>query len=247
VSPGQTLGVRLLMGGVAVAALALAGGMAWRLQAAADLARRSEPWQQQPAAPQRRLLIVGDSTAVVTGASAAVHSLAGLIGQAYPDLLIQNRAEDGATLADVIAQLAGDAARYDMVLVQAGGNDVIRARSWFAVQADLDQVLQAARQRAGQVVLMPAGNVGNAPFFWPPLSWWMGQRSRTLHRLVRAAAAQHGATIVDLFHDAADDPFVQHPALNARDGLHPSDAGYRVWFTELQRQANLPRWLGAAG
>lgn len=235
----------------AAGTLLFTGATAWHLvaglSAAAELARRSQAWQQQPPAAPRSLLIVGDSTAVGTGASAGVHSLAGLIGQAYPELRIHNRAEDGATLADVVAQLAGDPARYDMVLVQAGGNDVIRARAWPAVQADLDQVLSAARQRSSHVVLMPAGNVGNAPFFWPPLSWWMSQRARTLHRLVRAAAAQHGATVVNLFHEAADDPFVLHPALNARDGLHPSDAGYRVWFTELQRQANLPRWLGGAG
>ena len=229
----------------AVGVLALGGCAAWRLQAAADLAARSEAWQQQPASPRRNLLIVGDSTGVGTGASAGLHSLAGLIGQAYPDVQIVNRARDGATFADVVAQLGG-VGRFDMVLVLAGGNDVIRLRAWSAVQADVDRVVQLASQHAPQVVLMPAGNVGNAPFFFAPLSWWMSRRSRELHRIVDAAA-RRGATVVNLYQDAADDPFVQQPALNARDGLHPSDAGYRVWFTELQRQANLPRWLGAAG
>ena len=34
--------------------------------------------------------------------------------------------------------------------------------------------------------------------------------------------------------------------LNARDGLHPSDAGYRVWFDQLMAQADLAGPLAAA-
>jgi lysophospholipase L1-like esterase len=34
--------------------------------------------------------------------------------------------------------------------------------------------------------------------------------------------------------------------LNAMDGLHPSDAGYRVWFNELMAQAVLAERLSAA-
>ena len=44
---------------------------------------------------------------------------------------------------------------------------------------------------------MPAGNVGNAPFFFVPLSWWMTQRSRALHGLVQDSAARTGATSFD--------------------------------------------------
>jgi hypothetical protein len=52
--------------------------------------------------------------------------------------------------------------------------------------------------------------------------------------------------LVNLFRDAADDLFVQHPELNAADGLHPSDAGYRAWFVELMTQAALQQRLSAA-
>ena len=93
---------------------------------------------------------------------------------------------------------------------------------------------------------MPAGNVGNAPFFFAPVSWLMTQRSRELHRYVQDSAARTGAAYVNLFHESRDDPFVKDPSLNAIDGLHPSDAGYRVWFGELMAQARLDARLAPA-
>ena len=42
------------------------------------------------------------------------------------------------------------------------------------------------------------------------------------------------------YKDKASDPFVQRTIeLNASDGLHPSDAGYLLWYRELQAQAHL--------
>ena len=225
--------------------LITSGCAAWRIGQAAELARASEPWQQTPGQVTVRLLIVGDSTAVGTGASAPERSLAGLIGQSHPRLLIENRAQDGAKLADVVRQLAGDE-RFDVVLVQAGGNDVIRLRGLAAMQADIEQVAARARQRANVVILMPAGNVGNAAFFFAPVSWWMTQRSRALHGFVHDAAARTGATYVNLFHERSDDPFVTNPALNASDGLHSSDAGYEVWLREVLAQSDLARRLSPA-
>lgn len=235
----------VLVAGVVAVLLVASGRTLWRIGQAADMARASEPLQQVPARPAMRMLIVGDSTAVGTGASTARQSVGGLIAQDHPNLLIDNRARDGATFADVAVQLAGDA-RYDIVLVQAGGNDVIRMRGLDALRRDVDRVAALARRHASVVVLMPAGNVGNAPFFFPPVSWLMTWRARRLHAFVDEAAIRHAATYVNLFHERADDPFVRRPELNARDGLHPSDAGYRLWFAELNAQADLPLRLAAA-
>ncbi len=147
-----------------------------------------------------------------TGASSPQRSLAGLIGQTHPRLLIENRARGGAKFADVVRQLGADE-RFDIVLVQAGGNDVI---------------------------LMPAGNVGNAAFFFAPVSWRMTQRSRAMRGFVRDAAARTGATYVNMFHERADDPFARDKRLNASDG------GYEVWLHELMAQTDLARRLSRA-
>lgn len=223
----------------------ISGCAAWRIGQAVDLANRSEPLQHTPAAPTLRMLIVGDSTAVGTGASSPQSSIAGLIAHRNPRLLIENRARDGAEFADVAAQLGGDE-RFDIVLVLAGGNDVIGFGRVSTVRADIERVAELAHQRGDVVVLMPAGNVGNSPFFFPPLSWLMTQRSRELHGYVRKSAARTGAYYVNLFHESDEDPFVKDRSLNASDGLHPSDAGYRVWLDELMAQANLDRHLARA-
>lgn len=237
---------RLLLGAVAVGGVLLqAGCAATRVARSVAMARESEPLQRPIDNPTARLLIVGDSTAVGTGASSPVTSLAGWLARSDPGLHIENRARDGATFADLPAQLQGDG-RFDAVLIHAGGNDVIRLRDLDAVAADIDRATRLALQRADLVVLMPAGNVGNAPFFFAPLSWWMTARSRRLHAAVRDAAARHGAIYVNLFKERADDPFAQRRELNASDGLHPSDAGYRVWFDELTAQSRLGERLAQA-
>ncbi|MFM9915173.1 MAG: GDSL-type esterase/lipase family protein [Rhizobacter sp.] len=244
--PPRRTPLLLITGGAVL--LALSGCAAWRIAESAELARRSEPLQQAPSDATVTLLIVGDSTAVGTGASSAQHSVAGLLAHDHPRLRIDNRARDGAKFSDLLDQLGtlGPGDRYDLVLVQAGGNDVIRLRDFDAMRSDIDQVTARAREHSERVIVMPAGNVGNAPFFFPPLSWWMTHRARDLHGLVRTAAAQHGAVYVNLFHERDDDPFVRRPELNASDGLHPSDAGYRVWFDQLMAQADLAGILVAA-
>lgn len=236
---------RVVLYGAIAAALFVGVRTGWRVHESLELARVSEALQRTPDRPRMRLLIVGDSTSVGTGASASHASVAGLLAQSFPSLLIENRARDGAKLAELLSQLRGDD-RFDMVLVQAGGNDVIRMRGLAALRSDVERVTARARQRSDLVVLMPAGNVGNAPFFFAPLSWLMTSRSRRLHAFVRASATRHGAVYVNLFHERGEDPFVKEPGLNAGDGLHPSDAGYRVWFTELLAQAALMRRLSAA-
>jgi hypothetical protein len=98
---------------LAVALAAVAGGLLLlnagcavsRLGIAKDLAERSVPFQRQPAAPTYRLLVIGDSTAVGTGASAPEASLAGLIARDHPSWAIANRASDGARFADLPGQL----------------------------------------------------------------------------------------------------------------------------------------------
>ena len=230
--------LRLLAAAAAGVLLITSGCAAWRVKQAMALAQVSEPWQQVGHAAPVRLLVVGDSTGVGTGASAATNSLAGLIGQAHPSWTIENRAEDGAQLADVVRQLH-NAPSFDLVLVQAGGNDVIRMRSYSDMQKDIQAVTDLARQRGATVIWMPAGNVGNAPFFFAPVSWLMTARSREMHRLVQEAAARSGAVYVNLFHERSQDPFVTHPELNARDGLHPSDSGYQIWLRALKAHPRL--------
>lgn len=233
--------------------LLLAGCTVWRLGEARALARASEPFQQRPVAAALHLLVVGDSTGVGTGASHPGRSVAGLLGAAHPQLAVHNRARDGARFDEVPGQLAarpGDpAAGFDLIIINAGGNDVIRGTGPEALARALDRAFAAAQARlapGGLALVQPPGMVGHAPFFLPPVSTLMNQRAAALHAQARAAAARHGLGYVDMARPRAEDPFVQRPELNASDGLHPSDAGYRLWHGELLAQSDLASRLSAA-
>lgn len=225
------------------ALLATTGHAAWRINQSVKLARASKPFSITPASPSASLLIVGDSTAVGTGASAPEHSLAGQIARTHPGLRIVNLAKDGATFDAIAAQLVGTK-RFDMILILGGGNDVIRLTSQARLRENIDRAVVQAVARSDRVILMPAGNVGNAAFFFPPISWWITRRARTLHDAAAESARLHGATFVDLYRERESDPFAREPdRMNARDYLHPSDAGYAFWLAELERQAHVSRTI----
>ncbi len=230
----------------ALVVLTTSGCAAWRIKQSAELARQSEPFQASPVGAGASLLVVGDSTGVGTGASSPAASLAGLIARDHPSLKIVNRAKDGAKFADIARQLELPGERFDAILVLGGGNDVIRLTPYAPLEENIARVAALARTQARLVVLMPSGNVGSAPFFFPPWSWLMTQRSQTLHRFVGEVASDNGALYVNLYKDKSEDPFAQRPdELNAKDGLHPSDAGYRLWYAELNTQADFSRRLAA--
>ena len=232
----------------ALAVIAVVAGAAhalWRITQSAALIRKSIAFQSLPEDATASLLIVGDSTAVGTGASSADQSVAGLIGRDHPHVKIVNRAKNGARFADIPGQIHGGE-RFDVILVLAGANDVIRLTPAASLRRDIALAAQTARARARIVIFMPPGNVGNSPFFFPPLSWLMTRRAKAMHFLVHQAAADHGALYVRLYQDKANDPFIlRRDEFNAKDGLHPTSAGYRMWYEQLNEQAALARRLAA--
>ena len=214
----------------------------WRMWTAAELAQDARAYTARPDRPLQRLLVVGDSTAVGTGAAAPQDSLVGLIGQQHRQWRIDNLAANGARFGDVVRQLERAPEGYDMVLVLAGGNDVIRFTAHHTLRSQLQQTVALAQRKGRSVVLMPCGDVGHAPFFLPPVSWLMSRRSASLHALVQAVAADSQVRYVSLLKPRAQDPFVHRSQeLHAADGLHPSSAGYQQWYRELVTQGGLAR------
>ena len=218
----------------------------WRARA---LAAASTPFERTLPRPRHRLLVVGDSTAVGTGASDPAASVAGRLAAAFPGLAVENRARDGAVTRAVVGQLAGvQEHRFDLVLVQTGGNDILRLTPTEGLREATAAVLDAAGARGRRVVMMSTGDVGTAPAFPFPVDRLLSARTRQVRQVFMEAAAAAGVTYVDLYRRPAADPFLADPdRYYARDGLHPSGAGYALWYRELMTQAPVARILGDTG
>jgi lysophospholipase L1-like esterase len=228
-----------------VAIAAMAGATfalgAWRwlrlmasMRAGDELANRAVAFARngKPHAP--RVLVVGDSTGVGTGAARPEDSIAGRLGAAHPEVTIVNRARNGAKTFDAILQVIEEGeARYDLVLVHIGGNDVLRGTPVRVLAPQVEALLGRVRRLSANVVVTTLPNLGLLPMFFPPLSWWFSRQSRVVCGLFAAAAKRHGAHYVDFFHPHATEHFCRRSGFFACDGLHPSSALYAYIYETM--------------
>jgi lysophospholipase L1-like esterase len=203
--------------------------------------RRGRPFEVHPPRGRARVLLLGDSTGVGVGALRPEDRLCGLLAAEFPEIEIVNRCRAGARLAETQNQLAPLVAageRFDLALLLVGGNDVLRLTPQWLLANQARSLLGSVRDVARRTVWMGCADIGSAPLFAPPLSWWLSwQTARTMRLLAREACA-HKVDFID---------FVEEGALFASDtgtffaddGLHPSAACYRHCFEVLKRRTPL--------
>lgn len=182
------------------------------------------------------ILVVGDSTGYGTGAPIPAASVAGRLGQEYPEYQILNNSQNGRQVDGARAAVADLNRSYDLILLQIGANDILAERPAAAVAADVQAVAEAARSHANAVVIMSAGNVGGSPRFQGASAKRLRTISQEYDALMQAYAQEtERIWFVSLYDAPADDPFVAEPSVYmAWDGLHPTAAGYQVWFEKAQ-------------
>lgn len=167
-------------------------------------------------------LVLGDSAAQGVGASS---HLSGYVGVVLPRLgpqwRVVNLSRSGARTREVVDVQWPAAAGLDAQLVTAlvGGNDALRTRRspWEQDARDLCRAMPA-----GAVV----GTVARGLF---------ERKTRRVNQLIRAAAAEHGLRVADLW--AHTGP--PYKGLYA-DGFHPNDRGYLQWVSALEEALDLP-------
>jgi len=181
----------------------------------------------------RSLLVLGDSTAVGTGARTPHESLAGRLGVAL-NASVENYAENGAITADMKGQLAGTRREhYDCILIQVGANDVIQFRSLAVAESELHAVLESAAQKSAHLIVLTAGKIGNAPLFPRLIAPILTMRARALRSRFMHTASSCGALYIDLYN--VPDPFAEDPdRYYAPDGLHLTGDGYGFWFDQTK-------------
>ena len=205
------------------------------------IAGRSRPFQRELPDCRRRVLVVGDSTGVGTGAADAQDSIAGLLAREFPDVAVTNRARNGAKAADVAKQVESlQGCRFDVVFVHVGGNDILRATPLEQLEQDIVAALRAVRGLSDTVIFMSAPNVGLCPVFFPPFSWLLTMRTRQARDLFVRVSKELGVHYVDLFRERRDDVFSRDPRRYfAGDRLHPTSESYRAAYDAICKETPL--------
>lgn len=199
------------------------------------LIENAVPYARTADSPSRTMLVLGDSTAVGIGADTPEESVAGRIAGELSIDSVESRAVSGAVVRDVKAQAAeASRERYDLILIQAGGNDIIRFTSADTAGEALRESLRSL-PAAGRVILISAGDVGGATLFPWPVRPFHSRLNRAYHDTFARVAAEEGITYVNFKDSPATKEIRNNPdTYLAADGLHPSSAGYRLWFEEIR-------------
>ena len=216
-----------------------------RIYRGMKIADNSSVYEKNDQQARKRILIIGDSTGVGTGADDPADSIAGRIAREFPFVAIVNKSADGARAKDVLEQLNTlEENGFDMVLVQVGGNDILRFTELNTLKNAIAEILHAAYQTAPDVIFMSTGNVGSSPAFFAPVNWIYTDRTRKVRSIFQLISREKGVEYVDLFLEKAEDPFLEDPKRYfAADLLHPGSDGYGLWYEELKSQTSLVQIL----
>ena len=201
------------------------------------LIARVTPYEQ-PGGGAGSILFVGDSTGYGTGARRSVDSVAGHLGNAYTWYTITNNSSNGRTIAgaqQVINKL-GEDDRYDLLVFQIGANDMMGGASAVETVDRMQQLVESARPYTNNIVVLTCGNLGGPAIFEGEEAERMTETSREYDRLMYELSNQYqDVSFVPLFDEPEYDPFLAEPRKHtAIDGLHPTSAGYAIWYTKAQ-------------
>lgn len=200
-----------------------------------ELANKAVPFSRKNGS--QNILVLGDSTAVGTGASTSSTSLAGLLGSFYPSASIENRGVNGSKTRDLLKRndLRGD--RYDLVMIHIGGNDTVRFTNLDELTKDIGTVIDNAKKHSDNIVIVSTGNVGTARLLPLGTRWLFTLRTKQVRDIFKKTAVEKEVTYVDLYREPNRDPFAMDPQkYYAADSFHPSDAGYADWFSLIKKE-----------
>ena len=198
------------------------------------LMAEAKPYEALTTDYTKTLLVLGDSTGVGVGAERPEETLAGLLSAYLEFTYVENHSVSGAEVADLSTQIQKiRLTHYDFILIQIGGNDILAFHDAKTTGKQLAKILETLPE-AKQKVLISEGNVGGATLFPRILKPFHYFGSLALHKEFARVAPLRGVTYVNLYTPLFKDPFIRDSKkyLSA-DGLHPSSAGYALWFKKL--------------
>jgi len=226
-----------IISGIAILITLLLATGWWRYVLTGYLIARVTPYEQV-GNDGGSILVIGDSTGYGTGAARSGESIAGRIGADYPSYSITNNSVNGRKIAGAmeVAQGLADSDRYDLIVLQIGANDLIAGVEADVVASDSQQLIEAVIPHTQKIIVISAGNIGATPLFAGDQAARYTDASRQFDQQMAILGQTYDdMDFVSLFDEPADDPFVEKPDIyTAIDGLHPTSAGYGIWYQKAK-------------
>lgn len=181
------------------------------------------------------LLVLGDSTAVGVGADSQKDTVPALLASNVGATYVENYAVSGAKIQDLESQLSNSKlSKYDYILVQIGGNNIVAREDGLAVGEVLRKLYRALPE-CKQVIHVCCGDVGATTILPLPVRGYYTKKTLAYHSIFEKIDMDSGVTYVNLYEPKNIDPFIKNPELYlAADGFHPSSLGYAYWFSKIK-------------
>jgi lysophospholipase L1-like esterase len=186
-------------------------------------------------------LVLGDSTAVAQGGDyeqGIAVGTAGHLARGSRRVELTNVAVSGARIEDVLTEQLprADLAQADLVLVDAGANDVVHLTRSGAVARDLDRIVKTLLAANCQMKIVVTGSpdMSTPPRIPRLLRGLAGVRSRAVNRIAQDVVKRHELTFAPIA-EKTGPIFARDPTLFSADRFHPNDRGYAVWIPVLNQ------------
>ncbi len=196
-------------------------------------------FEQHPSNPSKYILVAGDSIAVGIGAVDPKESIAGRLGNQFPNADITNLGKSGAKLKDLLLVLKEqNLQHYDLIMLQIGGNDITHFTPYYTIKSELAEVISLSNKLSPKTIILTAGNIGNAPVFHWPLTAIIQDRSLNVRAIfIEETSKNKTVSYIDLFKSRKDDPLLKNIKKNySSDQFHLSGDGYGIWYSSIQKE-----------
>lgn len=197
-------------------------------------------FQQGSPDAKLKILFLGDSTGLGTGADSPIHSVSGYFGEKFPDAYIFNNCRNGRNIDELLREFDFDPKiHYALAVIQIGGNDILKFTPYKKIEEGITRVVEKVKPMADHICILHSGNIGLAPAFIWPFNEIMSKRSRDVRQIYIRKANELGVMYVDLYTTRKDDLFLKDiPKYYSSDMLHPSENGYYWWFQRINETLN---------